>query len=79
MLARKTSKNQLTLPEEIVKAFPDSEYFDISVKDWQIILRPIKVTPAAMTLESIRNKMEKLGITEGVVAEAVRWARKKKR
>lgn len=79
MLARKTSKNQLTLPKEIVKAFPDSEYFDISVKDWQIILRPIKVTPAAMTLESIRNKMEKLGITEGVVAEAVKWARKKKR
>jgi hypothetical protein len=27
MLAKKTSKNQLTLPKEIVKAFPDTEYF----------------------------------------------------
>ncbi len=33
MLAKKTSKNQLTLPKEIVKAFPDAEYFDVSVKE----------------------------------------------
>jgi hypothetical protein len=32
-----------------------------------------------MNLESIRNKMEKLGITGGDVQEAVRWARKKNR
>jgi hypothetical protein len=79
MLAKKTSKNQLTLPKEIVKAFPDAEYFDVSVKDKKIILIPVKITPADMTLEGIREKMAKLGITEGDVAEAVRWARKKKR
>ncbi|MBF0560350.1 MAG: AbrB/MazE/SpoVT family DNA-binding domain-containing protein [Nitrospirae bacterium] len=79
MLAKKTSKNQLTLPKEIVKAFPDSVYFDISVKDRKIILMPVKITPADMNLEGIRNKMEKLGITGGDVAEAVKWARKKKR
>ena len=38
MLAKKTSKNQLTLPKEIVKSFPDTEYFNISVKDKKIIL-----------------------------------------
>ncbi len=79
MLAKKTSKNQLTLPKEIVKAFPDAEYFDVSVKDRKIILIPVKITPADMTLEGIREKMAKLGITESDVAEAVRWARKKKR
>jgi hypothetical protein len=79
MLAKKTSKNQLTLPKEIVKAFPDSEYFDISVKDRKIILMPVKIIPADVTLEGIRNKMAKLGIAERDVAEAVRWARKKKR
>ncbi len=79
MLAKKTSKNQLTLPKAIVKAFPDSEYFDISVKDRKIILMPVKITPVDMTLEGIRNKMGKLGIGESDVAEAVKWARKKKR
>ncbi|MEW6571997.1 MAG: AbrB/MazE/SpoVT family DNA-binding domain-containing protein [Nitrospirota bacterium] len=79
MLAKKTSKNQLTLPKEIVKDFPDTEYFDVSVKDRKIILMPVKITPANMTLEGIREKIAKLGITGKDVAEAVRWARKKKR
>jgi hypothetical protein len=79
MLAKKTSKNQLTLPKEIVRTFPDTEYFDVSVKDRKIILMPVKITPADMNLESIRDKMEKLGITGGDVQEAVKWVRKKKR
>jgi hypothetical protein len=79
MLAKKTSKNQLTLPKEIVKFFPDTEYFDVSVKDRKIVLMPVRITPADRTLEGIRDKMKKLGITEGAVTEAVTWARKKKR
>ena len=79
MLAKKTSKNQLTLPKEIVRAFPDTEYFDVSVKDRKIVLMPVKITPADTNLEGIRDKMEKLGISGGDVQEAVRWARKKNR
>ena len=78
MLAKKTSKNQLTLPKEIVKAFPDTEYFDVSVKDKKIVLMPVKITQANMTLVDIRDKMAKLGINEGDVTQAVRWARKKR-
>ena len=79
MLAKKTSKNQLTLPKEVVKSFPDAEYFDVSVKDRKIILMPVRITPADAALEGIRDKLKKLGITEDVVDEAVKWARKKKR
>lgn len=79
MLAKKTSKNQLTLPKEIVKTFPDTEYFDVSIRDRKIILLPVRITPADMTLEGVRDKIEKLGITGKDVADAVRWARKKKR
>lgn len=79
MLAKKTSKNQLTLPKEIVKSFPNAEYFDVSVKDRKIILMPVKITRESSTIEKVREKLQKLGITEGDVAEAVRWARKKKR
>ena len=40
---------------------------------------PVKITYADVTLEGIREKLKKLGITESDVAEAVKWARKKKR
>jgi hypothetical protein len=79
MLAKKTSKNQLTLPKEIVREFPDTDYFDVSVKDRKIVLMPVKITPDDMNLEGIRDKMEKLGITESDVGDAVKWARKKNR
>jgi len=78
MLAKKTSKNQLTLPKEIVKSFPGVEYFDVTVKDRKIVLSPVRITPADMTLEEIRDKMEKLGISERDVTDAVKWARKRK-
>jgi hypothetical protein len=77
MLAKKTSKNQLTLPKEIAKSFPDAEYFDISIKDGKIILAPVRITPADTTLEGIRDKLKKLGIAEGDVAGAVKWARER--
>jgi len=79
MLAKKTSKNQLTLPKEIAGAYPDTEYFDVSVKDRKIVLMPVKITPADTNLEGIRDKMEKLGITGDDIREAVKWARKKNR
>ena len=79
MLAKKTSKNQLTLPKEIVREFPDTDYFDVTVKERKIILMPVKITRADITLDGVREKLEKLGITEGDVTEAVKWARKKRR
>ena len=78
MLAKKTSKNQLTLPKEIVKSFPDTEYFDVSVKDGKIVLLPVRITPVDSTLDGIREKMQKLGITRKDVSAAVKWARKRK-
>lgn len=79
MLAKKTSKNQLTLPKEIAERFPGVDLFDATVERNRIVLVPVKVTPITSSLESIREKMEKLGITEGDVTDAVVWARKKGR
>jgi bifunctional DNA-binding transcriptional regulator/antitoxin component of YhaV-PrlF toxin-antitoxin module len=78
MLVKKTSKNQLTLPKNIVKAFPDVECFDVTADKNRILLVPIKIASADAELESIRDKMEKLAITEADVKEAVTWARKRK-
>jgi len=76
MLAKKTSKNQLTLPKDIADKFTGVDLFDATVEQNRIVLAPVKVTPIAAPLESIRDKTEKLGITEGDVVDAVKWARK---
>lgn len=76
MLAKKTSKNQLTLPKEIVGNFPGIDLFDAVVEDNRIVLTPVKMTPLTASLDGIREKIRKLGIDENDVAEAVKWARK---
>lgn len=79
MIAKKTSKNQLTLPKEVAKSFPDIEYFDVTVEDRKIVLKPVKITPVNETLEGVRDKIKKLGITGKDVSEAVKWVRGRKR
>ena len=79
MLAKKTSKNQLTLPKEIVKEFPGIDYFDAKVKGRAIVLTPVKITPMDTNIELIREKMARLGIAETDVCDAVKWARKGRR
>ena len=79
MLCKKTSKNQLTLPKEIVSSFPETDYFDISIKNSKIVLVPVKITPVDGALSSVRDKLQRLGIVQSDVADAVKWARKKKR
>ncbi len=79
MLAKKTSKNQLTLPKRIVQEFPDIEYFDVTLERRRIVLRPVQISPADHGIEDIRKKLEKLGVTDNDVADAVRWARKRSR
>ena len=76
MLAKKTSKNQITLPKAIADSFRDAEYFDIRIENDKILLAPAKVLPAGPTLERVREKMKQLGIAEKDVSEAVRWARR---
>lgn len=77
MLAKLTSKNQLTLPRDIVKEFQGIEYFDADIRDGRIVLAPVRIKPVEADLTEIRKKMERLGITPDDVAEAVRWARSK--
>jgi hypothetical protein len=77
MLAKKTAKNQITLPKEIVKEFEGVVYFDASAQEGRIILTPVTIRPMEATLTSIRDKMHRLGISEKDVKSAVDWARKR--
>ncbi len=73
MLAKLTSKNQITIPKKVLEQIPAVEYFDVDVREGKVVLKPVKVS--GTDLEAIRTKMKKLGLTDDSVAEAVRWAR----
>ena len=77
MLAKKTSKNQITLPKVAVRNFPGIDYFEISVAEDKIELRPVKIAPVGASLEKIRKKIQELGLTEKDVKDAIQWARKR--
>ena len=71
MLAKKTVKNQITLPKKIVERFPDVEYFDVLVDNGHIILKPVSPN----RIDEVRDKLAELGITERDIRAAVNWAR----
>jgi len=72
MLAKLTSKNQITLPKAAVSSVDAAEYFDVSVENGRIVLTPVRIQKA----QAVREKLEKLGITEQDVPDAVAWARR---
>ena len=76
MLAKRTYKNQITIPRIVIKDFPGVEYFDVQSRGQEIILKPVFLNTSD-NLEKIRDRMNQLGITEKDIEDAVRWARKK--
>ena len=75
MLAKLTSKNQITIPKKIMDQLPDVQHFDVSLKNDTIILKPMIIYES--DLEQIRSKIKELGLTPDSVAEAIQWARDK--
>lgn len=72
MLAKKTVKNQITLPKTVISRFAEVEYFDVSTDGECIVLRPLQRSRA----EEVRAKLAQIGIDEEDVVAAVDWARK---
>lgn len=76
MLAKKTFKNQVTIPKAVADQFADVEYFEVLQQEGNIVLRPAELRGSGKHLESIRKKMKALGVTEHDVVAAVKWARR---
>ena len=111
MLAKLTSKNQITIPKAIISAFKGTEYFDVTQENGRIALVPVRVTPAkpfaladaegliekmkrlqvpmdttdpevwlerlkSDNADAVRDQMDRLGITEQDIADAIEWARR---
>jgi hypothetical protein len=75
MLAKMTSKNQITLPKAVISKLPPSEYYEVEAVNDCIMLTQVRVQKHEEGMEAIWRKIEKLGITEADIADAVKWAR----
>jgi antitoxin component of MazEF toxin-antitoxin module len=74
VLAKLTSKNQITLPKAIVQQVEQTQYFEVRIENGRIVLTPMRVQPADL----VRNKLADLGISESDVEDAVAWARRER-
>jgi bifunctional DNA-binding transcriptional regulator/antitoxin component of YhaV-PrlF toxin-antitoxin module len=72
MLARVTSDNQLTLPQDVLRQLGEVEYFDVRAEEGRIVLTPVEFHAA----DQVRRKFEDLGMTEADIAEAIAHARR---
>ena len=72
MLAKLTSKNQLTLPKAAVEAAGNAQYFEVEARAGQLVLTPVRVQRA----DRVRAKLAELDLGDNDLAAAVAWARK---
>lgn len=71
MLAKLTSKNQLTLPKAAIEAAGNAEYFEVEARAGQLVLTPVRIQRA----DAVRAKLAKLNLGDNDLAAAVAWAR----
>lgn len=71
MLAKKTSKNQLTLPKALLAELPPTDYFDVRIEGGCLVLTPVDVGGG----DAVRDKLAALGIRDEDIAAARNWAR----
>ena len=73
-LAKKTSKNQLTLPKAVADRFPGVEYFEVSADEDRITLKPVRLGQA----DVVRERLAEAGIGADDIAAAIRAARRRR-
>lgn len=71
MLAKMTSKNQLTLPKSLTSLVGATEYFEVEARNGQLVLTPVRIQRA----DGVRAKLAELNLSESDIADAVAWAR----
>ena len=71
MLAKLTSKNQLTLPKNVVQEVGPAEYFDVQTRNGQVVLTPVRIQRG----DAVRAKLAELELTDADIDAAVEWAR----
>ncbi len=71
MLAKLTSKIQLTLPKAVTVEVEVADNFDVALNSGRIVLTRVRIN----RVDSVREKLAELGSTESDVSDAITWAR----
>jgi hypothetical protein len=71
VLAKLTSKNQLTLPKQALEGLGPVSHFQVEVDGDRLILTPARIGG----LEAVRRHIAALGITEADIKQAVKEVR----
>lgn len=71
MLAKITSKNQLTLPKSVTEALGPVQYFEVQAKAGQIVLTPVRIQRG----DAVRAKLAELDIDEKTLERALGWSK----
>lgn len=72
MLAKLTSKNQLTLPKSVTDRLGPVQYFEVQLQAGQVLLTPVRIQRG----DAVRAKLAELDLGEDVIARALDAARK---
>ena len=72
MLAKMTSKNQITLPKAVISSVAPSDYFEVEAVEGRIVLTPVRISKA----DALRDKLAELDLTEQDIVDAVKWSRR---
>ena len=75
VLAKKTYKNQITIPKEALRGLEKVEYFDVYADGGKVVLQPVTILREGERLDRIRQKIKALGLKEGDIEGAIQWAR----
>jgi IS5 family transposase len=71
VLAKRSSDNQLTLPQAVVELLGPADVYDVICEEGRIVITPISSSAAS----AVRSRLEEQGLREEEVVAAVSWAR----
>jgi virulence-associated protein VagC len=71
VLAKRSSDNQLTLPQAVVELLGPADVYDVICEEGRIVITPVSSSAAS----AVRSRLEEQGLREEDVVDAVRWAR----
>lgn len=71
MLAKITTKNQLTLSKRVIEALGNPSHFEVEIDGDRLVLTPSRPGSAG----AVRRKLQALDLSETDVTDAVAWAR----
>jgi hypothetical protein len=72
VLAKLTSKNQLTLPKSVTDKLGPVQYFEVLLQAGQVVLTPVRIQRG----DAVRAKLAELELDDGVIAKAMAFSSK---